>query len=184
MEPITLGGLGAAALTEGIKFLYSAAGEALKRWWARKDARADSASELVDIQPPEVVMGTLEPLRVDVDALQRLEGEVEQLWAALSPYAQGRQIDAGDERLLTTTDALRRALEAVYQQRITFHGEDRPPSGPVVSGEIDADVVAGTVGGVIAETIEGGATVEGAATVREVEEGGSAAGVRAKRIGP
>ena len=39
VDPLTLSTIGAVALTEGIKFLYEQAGEVLKRWRERKDAR-------------------------------------------------------------------------------------------------------------------------------------------------
>ena len=45
-DPFTLGAVGAVVLTEGIKFLYGQAGEALKRWRERKAAgkNADCSS--------------------------------------------------------------------------------------------------------------------------------------------
>ena len=189
MDPLSLTALGGVALAEGIKFLYGQAGEVLKRWWARRD-RADGQTKPSDVGPIEppsngIIAGTLHPLEVDYDAVERLEAGLQSLWSALAPYAQGmRRVDPADESLVRATNGLRRGLESVFQQRITFQGEDRPPSGPIVRGEAYADDVAGELVGVIAQTIEGGAIVEGAATVKRVEAGGRVAGVDVGRIGP
>ncbi len=189
MDPLSLTALGSVALTEGIKFLYGQAGEVLKRWWSRGD-RAAGQTEASDAGPIEaptdgIVAGALRPLELHYGALERLEGDLQTLWGALAPYAQGmRAVDPGNEPLIKTAEGLRRGLESVFQQRITFQGENRPPSGPMVRGQAEADVVAGELAGVIAETIEGGAIVEGTARAKRVESGGRVAGVDAGRIGP
>src|SRR5437879_6867359 len=44
-EPLTLALVGSVILSEGVKFLYAQAGDALKRWRPRKEARTtDSAA--------------------------------------------------------------------------------------------------------------------------------------------
>jgi len=49
-DPTTLSAaaIGAAALTEGIKFLYGQAGEILKRWRERKDKAAQESTAQAD----------------------------------------------------------------------------------------------------------------------------------------
>ena len=47
-DPVTLAAVGGFALTEGIKFLYGQAGEALKHWQERKKAKAAAAAEAVE----------------------------------------------------------------------------------------------------------------------------------------
>ena len=79
-------------------------------------------------------------------------------------------------------DALRQAMEAVYQQRLTFRGEQRLPSGPVVQGTIEVKSVAGLAAAVEARLITSG-KVAGTIKTEKVETGGSAFGVKADKIG-
>jgi len=189
-DPITLSALGAVALTEGIKFLYEQAGEALKRWRERKDTTARDAKadlpqeESVVVKLPPVFEGQLSTVQIHFDAVERLEKQLLELKRGLSGYADGSEVmDSSDKALLEQIDALRQLLEAVYQQRITFKGEQRPPSGPVVEGHIDVQEVEGRVGGVIARTIGGSAHVKGDANVGTVKQGGEASGVTVDTIG-
>ena len=49
------------------------------------------------------------------------------------PYVdEGEPLDATNAALLERVDLLRELMEAVLQQRISFKGEPRPASGPVV----------------------------------------------------
>jgi hypothetical protein len=176
VDPLSLAGLAGVALTEGIKFLYTQAGEALKRWWARDE-------QPIAVEQPGVVEGRLEPLVIDVDAAPRLEGDIQQLWSALAPYAQGmRPVDPSNAELVEVTDGLRRALEVLFGQRITFVGEDREPSGTVVRGTAESETVYGTLAGVIAANIRGGALVEGRSTSKEVAPGAVQAGTKVETI--
>jgi len=171
-DPLTLSVLGAAALTEGIKFVYNQATELLKR---RREKSADT---------PEVpaLEGKLAPLDPDPVVLDKVEPDLRELRKVLQDYVDEIEpISAQDERLLETTDAVRRLLEAVYRQRITFRGEQRPASGPVVEGTVDVATVAGHVAGVRAKVVGGGAHVRGA--VRADEVTGTAVGVDLDRIG-
>ena len=186
-DPLTLAAVGAVALTEGIKFLYEQAGEALKRWRERKAAAKNVTAEPVDVQLPSAAFtGHLEQPQLHLEAVGRLEPELRELRAALADYAQGiDEVDSGNEQLLQTADALRQAMEAVYGQRITFRGEEesRPPSGPLVVGEANVDDVLGYVAGLRARKIIGG-SVTGQVTAKRVDHGGQAIGLDVGMIGP
>jgi hypothetical protein len=181
-DPISMGALGGVVLTEGIKFLYKQAGEILKGWRERhagKKSADSSPSQTVIVESP-LLEGRLSADKVDYHAVERLEVQLREVRQELSDYADGIDpVDTADPALLAKVDALRRMLEAVYQQRITFKGEHRP-AGPTVEGRIDVEEVAGYVVGVRARTIAGG-KVKGEVKAKHVE--GEATGVDADRIG-
>lgn len=187
-DPLTLAAIGTVALTEGIKFLYGQAGEILKRWRERKDAVKDPSSQLNKIEPtdiklPAVFEGQLSTPQIHFDAVEQVEEPLRGLWKDLSEYAQGIEVvDAQDQSLLQKIDALRQMLEAVYQQRITFKGEQRPSSGPVVEGYIDVQRVEGYVAAIRAGRI-GSGNVRGVAEARNVEQGGQLFGIDTSEIG-
>ena len=79
-------------------------------------------------------------------------------------------------------DALRQCMEAVYQQRFTFKGEERPSSGPMVKGKINVKEVAGHVAAVRAKSIEEG-DIGVDVTVDSVGKGAEVVGVDADTIG-
>lgn len=168
MDPFSLGALGALAATEGIKFLYSQAAEVLKRWRDRKAGKEAEAQAPIPITSPEVLKGTLEPPRVDFDAVDRLHDDIKRLAGVLGNYANGLEEPNPDDRdLAEAADALRRALEVIYGQRITFKGENREPSGPMVIGRADVTKVIGDVAGVRAHLVRSG-RVEGELKADEV----------------
>jgi hypothetical protein len=179
MEELTLAALTGAVLTQGITFLYTQAGEILRGWRARgtDDEVTPVGSDAVD--------GELQPVVPDWDAVGELEDDVRELRRQLSDYVAGgiEEPDTGDEQLLRNVDALRRALEVVLRQRITFRGEQRPDDGPVVAGDVAIEEVRGYVAAVRAGQISGG-NVTGTARVGTVHEGGQVIGVDAGRIGP
>jgi len=188
LDPLTLSAIGAVAITEGIKFLYGQTGELLKRWRERRDAAKDTSIQLnktepADVELPLVFEGQLSAPQIHFDAVERVEEQLRELRKDLSDYADGIElVDVKDANLLQRVDALRQLLEAVYQQRITFKGEQRPPSGPVVEGSIDVEEVAGYTAAVRARQIVGG-TVRAEAKARRVEPGGQVIGVDADIIG-
>jgi hypothetical protein len=188
VEPITLAAVGTVALTEGIKFLYTQTGEVLKRWRERRDAAEsgdaspDDAAP-VDIELPDVFEGQLSEPKIHFDVVTRLDKDLRETRNNLTDYAQDIQkVDSNNEDLLAKTDALRTLLEAVLQERITFKGEIRPPSGPVVRGSIDVDQVAGYAAAVRARRIPSGRT-EVEAKAKRVESGGEFIGVDVDEIG-
>jgi hypothetical protein len=179
---LTLAALGATALTEGIKFLYGQATEILKRRRERKAGR--EVEDTVPVEAPEVVAGELRPAKPDWAAVERLEGDIEEQLARLALYKDDiREADPGDEDLLRTTEALRRSLEVILAQRITFKGEEREPSGPIVVGSAEVDDVAGYVAGVRAGEGIAAGEVRGDVKAGRVEQGGQAVGVDAGKIG-
>jgi hypothetical protein len=182
VEPSTLGLVGTAVLTEGVKFLFAQAGEAIRWWRERKD---DAQAEPVLVPANAPLHGRLEPAVLDHDAMKRLEGKIGELRAALAPYADPltpAPVDPDNPDLIAVVEGLRRSLEAVLGQRIRFQGEPGDPSGPVVMGEVDVDQVFSYVAGVSARSIRGG-QVRGTVHVKTVEAGGRVVGVDADTIG-
>lgn len=180
-DPLSLGVLGAVVAAEGVKFLYGQATEVLKR---RRERGAGSEPEAPVAVPADApLQGTLEPLRIDFDALEGMHDEIKTMRSVLADYADGlADPDPGDRELAAAADGLRRALEVVYGQRITFRGEDRGPSGPVVIGRAEADTVAGDLAGVRARLVSSG-RVEATAVVNRVLPGGKVTGAEFDSIG-
>jgi hypothetical protein len=188
-EPLTLAAVGTVVFSEGIKFLYGQAAEVLKRWRERKSTPpTDAAPAKPEAWPPNappILEGALAPPTVHFDRLEPLAGTMRELWNGLSAYAQGLEdVDVTNADLVMKADALRRQLEMVFGQRITFKGESREPTGtPVVFGKADVEELAGEAAGVVAGTITLG-EIRGEVTVKRVEAGGKAYGVKVDRIGP
>lgn len=182
-EPITLAALGSLALTEGIKFLYGQAGELLKRWRARRDGR-DVDDDAARLGPPAGLLDGSVPAALPDDGYaDRLGDQIRDLRRSLADWAEEvEEVVPADDVLLRRVDALRCLLEVAYGQRLTFRGESRPASGPLVSGEIDVETVAGTAAAIVAGTI-GSGEVTGRARAGRVEPGGRVTGVEADRIG-
>jgi hypothetical protein len=178
-EPFTLAAVGTLALTEGVKFLYSQAGELLKRWRDR-DKNLENA---VDVKLPSTAFtGDLGTVMPDMQALSTLVGPLRELRTALAEYAQGVDpLDPTDAGVLGQVNALRRAIEAVYRQRLTFVGEAAEPSGIPVQGSVSAQEVLGYVAGLRAHRITG--TASGTVDVDRVGPGGTAVGLDAGEIG-
>lgn len=185
-DPITLSaaGIGAVALTEGVKFLYAQAGEILKRWMTRKDAEntADKSSDpeefIIVTPPPGVFDREMSRLPIHFAAVRDRESQLRALYRELSEYVSGIvPVNAGNDSLLESVDKLRTILEDVSGQHITFNGEQRPVTGTSVLGIVRASVVAGEATGV---DIEGQVMgdVKGGVETGTVEKGGKAVGVK------
>jgi hypothetical protein len=183
-DPLTLTVVATCVVTEGIKFLYGQAAEAVKRWReSPKDAGASKTAQAKVTPPPQIFDGPLEPLEFHLGQVEQLEKELLTLRSALADQADGlASVHADDRALLETIDAFRQAMEAVYQQRLTFVGEQRPQSGPVVEGTIDVAVIAGTAAAVRARLIASGKVV-GRVEADRVETGASAYGVDVDTVG-
>jgi len=188
-DPITLSALGLVALTEGIKFLYGQAGEVLKRWRERKDAAESeppqhlTQAEPIEVNLPPIFEGQLIAPQIHFTAVEKVAEPLRELRRDISDYADELEaVNVTDEGLLRKIDALRQLLEAVYQQHLTFKGEQRPPSGPLVKGQINVDEIAGYASAVHAGVITSG-EVSGHLTVKRIEEGGQAFGVDVDKIG-
>lgn len=183
-DPLTLAAVSALVLTEGVKFLYGQAGEALKRWRERKAADTAAAEEPGPAPlPPDVFDGRLLEPYLDLDKVGALEQELRDLRSAVADYAQGiDDVDPGDRGLLAAIDGLRRVMEAVYGQRITFKGEPRPSSGVQVVAEAKVDEVRGYVAGLRAKHIIRGAAL-GRVEAKTVGPDGQAVGIDVDTIG-
>lgn len=174
---ITLAGIGMAAITEGIKFLYNQAGELIK--W-RREKRASAHDARPNLLPrPETILPPGAPPNINEEALNRLEDPVNQLCDKLSGVVSGRtRADLEDPALLGNVDALRRALEAILGQPLTFQGEKRADSqGPTVVGVVNVKDVEGYVAGVAAGTIKFSRNVEGHVRADKVGSTGTVIGV-------
>jgi hypothetical protein len=182
MEPFSLAAIGSLALTEGIKFLYAQAGEVLKRWRATRHDQAELPP--AQLTPPEgVLQGHVDPATPEDSLASRLADELQAARRPLADYAEGLETpDTNDEALLEQVDALRCLLEAVYAQRITFNGESRAASGPIVRGDLNVEEIAGRAAAVRARLVQRG-QVEGVLKAKRIEPGGEANAVDADRIG-
>ncbi len=183
-DPLTLAAVGATVVTEGIKFLYGQAAEAIKRW--RESRNAAPVGKTVPAHatpPPAIFTGQLAPLEFHLAQVETLEEHLRKLRAALADYADGlEEVAADDQVVLDAVDALRLAMEAIYQQRLTFVGEHRAASGPVVEGTIDVKTIAGTATAVEARLITSGKVV-GRVVADRIGKGASATGTKVDTVG-
>src|SRR5262250_2637475 len=140
-EPVTLTMLGAAALTQGITFLYGQATELLKRRRDRKDADtkgASAAAPLTTVDTP-ILAGKLRQAEVDEQIIEARSQELLELTEGLSSYVTGtRKVDTSNATLIAQVEALRGLLELAYRQRITFDGEMREPTGSAIDVKLVA----------------------------------------------
>jgi hypothetical protein len=185
MESLTLAAVGGTVLAEGVKFLYAQATELIRYWRARRDAKEGvTVIEPTASPPANLLAGRLAPLAVDHAALGRLESEIRDLRRRLLDYIEGSEpITPDDESLLLHTDGLRRLLEAVYQQRFTFKGEQRESSGPLIHGRVDVDEVAGNVAAVRIEVLKlGSGAVLGDVRTGRIAKGGEVVGLDIRSV--
>jgi hypothetical protein len=174
-----LAGVAVTALNEGVKFLYNQAAEALKRWRERGDA--------VLAEPPESVF---EPgvgaVALPAERVGGHERQLRELMNALQPYvAAGEQIQPTDVTALHLVHTLRRVMEQLTGQTLTFHGEQRD-TRLSVRGAATADHVDGTLRGVgirRAGSKLGGASVDGIGGAKTVGKDGNVTGVEIGDLG-
>jgi hypothetical protein len=190
--PFTLAGIGGAALGQGINFLYSQAGELIRRWQSRKDATKAAGSaasapapDQITIQVPPILGGRVLTVAPDLVAVGDSAAQLLRLRAALSNYADGlQQIDPADPQLARTVDELRTTLEGIFGKHLTFLGEDRPTTGqPVVKSKIQVGSVKGSVTGVGVKGGVAAGRIESELTAGDVESGGSVTGVQIGTLG-
>ncbi|MBT2530132.1 hypothetical protein J7E91_33445 [Streptomyces sp. ISL-99] len=161
-----------SVLPATLTFIYQRA----ERLLSRRGSEPETELSL-----PDSLVGDLQlPLQPDTDQLLTRRGELEQLRDALAVYAQGdAPVRPRDQALLRNLNRLRRALEEIYCQRLTFEGEDRPASGPFVQQRLKE--VSGEVTGMDADEIDGTARL--VQDVDRVAHGGKVTGMKARRIG-
>lgn len=178
MEPVTLAAIGGSLLTEAVAFLHEQATE-LVRYWRERRERPQEAPGPIAGPPPGLLEGGLAELTVDQEALERLLPELRELRRDLLDYADGVEpVTPADGPLLERAEALRGLLEAVYQQRITFRGEQREAAGPLVHGRVDVEEVAGYAAAVRIRTLRGGsAEVRAELRAGRIEAGGEGVGL-------
>lgn len=176
--------------TETLKFLYAQATEVLKARRDRKKAVESGSIQEPQISAttpkelPDIFEGRIDPLIIDFDTLEPVGDVLSDLWKDISAYAQGiEDIDPENLEMQAKLEALRRLLEAVYSQRITFKGEQRESSGLLVRGSIDVKEVAGYAAAVRAELVTGGSVI-GHAAVERVSPGGHLVGTEVDTIKP
>lgn len=169
MDPITLAGITAVALNEGVKFLYEQAGEVLRNFRERRAATTALPAELFEGASGELV--------ADLERVAALEPELRVLRRDLGEYGQGVDpVDPRDTEVLALVDGLRCTLEAVYGAPIVFRGEPRPAEPARVRGAVEVKVVRGYVAGVrVAAAASGNLT--GSVRADDVEAGGQVVGV-------
>jgi hypothetical protein len=190
-DPLTLtaANISAVALTEGVKFLYTQAGEVLKRWRERKEKVKQESVEspqtdeliLTSSPPPAVFDADVSRLKVQFIAVKEKETQLRELYKELSEYAGGVElVSVGDGELLSKVEKLRTILEDVFGQRITFLGEQRPPTVNSIEGTVIANAVLGTAIAVDAEGQVSG-EMRGKVEVGIVQQGGTVISVKVKR---
>ena len=184
---ITLAAVGMMAITEGIKFLYGQASELLK--WRHEKKAAVGSQVFPSEQPklmsrPDVFEPDPAPASLDEGALDQFAQPMDELCDKLSGVVTGRtEVVTSDAALVTRVDALRKALEVIVGQRLTFRGEARTEvPGPVIRGEVHAKKVLGYAAGVAAGMITGKVTVDGKVTAEEVAPGASVIGTKVDRV--
>lgn len=155
-DPFTLGAIGALALTEGIKFLYTQAGALIDSWRKRREEKAADAEhpapaaksgELAPLEQSSDLDGTVDTAQLaDADMVAAKISELEQAFYALAPYCgpAPKPIDPGEKALLEQAGRLRDLLEAIYGQRLTFKGESREPTGTQLSANVRAQQLRNT----------------------------------------
>ena len=122
-------------------------------------------------------------MEIHLNALEPLKAHLLRLRESLANYADDLEpVDQLDQQLLQTIDALRQAMEAVFQQRLTFKGEQRDASGPLVIGMIDIEKVIGKAVAVEAKRISNGKVI-GTSKAKRVDKNGTIVGVKADEIG-
>ncbi len=170
MDPITLAGITAVALNEGVRFLYEQAGEILR---SHRERRA-----VTTLLPPEVFEAPAGELVAEPDVVTELESELRLLRRDLGEYGQGVDlVDPRDTEVLALVDGLRRTLEAIYGAPIAFRGETRP-EGTRVRGGVEVKEVRGYVAGVRAAVGSAASgDIAGRVQADSVEPGGRAIGV-------
>jgi hypothetical protein len=184
-DPLTLSVIGAAALQEGVKFLYAQASELLQRRRERKNVAGDATA--VKLRLPDSLGGGVIEANPDLDLVAQNQARLTELRSRLVNVADDLvDVDAADAGLLHDVSELRSLLEDVFGTHLTFTAEtDRPPSGaPVVSGRVRAEELRGAdATGIEVEEMTAG-TARGEVDVDVASEGSNVVGGRFGRIGP
>jgi hypothetical protein len=116
------------------------------------------------------------PLTADEAALHHRRGDLDRLRDLLHVYRQHPQtVDIADAGLLRLLGELRGHLEEIYQQRLTFAGEEsREPSGSTAWQK--SETVRGKVTGIDTDTAD--PNLQSVQDFTTVEETGDVVGIR------
>jgi hypothetical protein len=173
MDPLST--LAAAALTQGVQFLFQQAGEFLSAWRARRHDKEAAPPRALD--PPEGVTVT-RPRPLTDPPSEETERLLEQLRDLVEPIQSGK-VDPGSPAARAATDRLRDVVEAALQAPVQFAGE---PARPLKVSDIR--VVTGRVTGQVAglradlAKLPGGSQITGVhVKAGDVEPGGDVTGV-------
>ena len=183
-DPLTWTVVGSTVVVEGIKFLYGQMTEVMKRLAAKRDKPAEPATLPEPVALPTVFAQEGETRQANLVTAEQLEDEMFQLHGDLAAYAEGlRKPKEGDPLVLEQLEALRKVMEAVYANHITFKGEKLPTSeGPNVNAELKNKEVKGYVAGVRIKKMNAG-NVSAKLDIDKVEAGGTAIGVEIDELG-
>jgi hypothetical protein len=122
---MNLSPLGTMVLQAGVKFLYEQATAALKR---KFEPRADAPKPPPHLPP--IFDDVSGPLSYHVDKVEALEEPLRKLSQTVSKWASGAEpVNPANPELVMAIAALRLAMEQVFQQRLTFKGEQRSDDG-------------------------------------------------------
>ncbi|WP_280314747.1 hypothetical protein [Nocardia wallacei] len=177
VEPISLSILGGALLTEGVKFLYGQASALVDRRRTKADRANEDAAALAAQPAAGVLSSAWNPQSPDSSVLNQVEPSARMLVTTLNPYVTGAlKIDPHDPVLLSAVDALRKTLEYVFRNEITFTGEKRTVDRKRITGEVDVSEVVGYAAA-IRMARDTNADLHGIARVDRVAEGGRLMGV-------
>ncbi len=155
MDP---GTFAAAALMEGVKFLYQQAGEFLTAWRARRRDKDAAPPRALDA-PNGVTVTRARPL-ADPPSEETID-VLEQLKALVEPIQSGK-IDAASPAARATIEQLRDVVEAALQAPVRLAGE--PPRPLKISDiHVVTERVTGRVAGLRADLakLPGGSEISG-----------------------
>lgn len=120
-EWMNMSALGTMVLQEGVKFLYEQAMAALKRKLS-PHAHAPHAPPRL----PPIFHEASGPLSFHVDKIEAVEDPLRKLSEMVSKWASGAEpINPADPEFMRVVSALRLVMEHVFQQQLTFKGEQR-----------------------------------------------------------
>ena len=192
-DPFTIAAVGGLVLTEGVKFLYAQASDIIKRWHDRRSKKSDASAEtklpekelasVPEAKVTDILQGQLSPPEIHYEQVEKVYEPLNKARKELLDYQEGTlPVDPKDQNLIKNAEALRQLLELIYQQRITFKGEDREPSGPKVITVVDVKEVLGEVLGIDVDEIASG-SVETNVKADTVGPGAKLIAARFKKIG-
>ncbi|OEJ22155.1 hypothetical protein AR457_40485 [Streptomyces agglomeratus] len=187
-DPVTLIGVGAIVLAEGIRFCYDQAGELLTGWRERRTARRAAETEAVTVTTPDALGGKTFQADVDPALVDQIAEPLARVRGRLANVGDGTlDADLSDQQLLSDFCTARELLEQVYGVRLTLTGEPAMATGtPVVRSHLQIERLTGRAHatGADIDEMNGPATVDTGITVGTADGDSRLEGVHVKRMGP